>query len=117
MSTYWLPEGKLPFTKLKGISIDNVEEVEAKDTNDTNICLSDGYNNVWASKLSDGSSMLARYGRNNESEIVAALQEYFKILLVCEHDERWDELVKQHPDDFVSIDLGEIEEGKIKNGK
>ncbi len=112
MSTYWLPKGKLPFSKLKGISIDNVEEVEAKDTNDNNICLSDGYNNVWASRLSDGSSMLARYGRNNESEIVAALQEHFKVLLVCEFDERWDELLAQHPEDFLIVDMGEIKQEK-----
>lgn len=117
MSTYWLSEDKLPFNKLKGISIENVEEVEAKDTNDNHILLSDGYNNVWASKLANGSTMLARYGRNNESEIVAALQEHFDIVLVCEYDDKWDELVNQHPGDFMTIDLGEGSKEGVQNGK
>jgi hypothetical protein len=109
MSTYYLPNGKIPFDELKGLSDEDIQEVESKGTNADNICLSDGEGFLWASRLFDGSSHFARYGRNNVNGIINSLQAKFKVRIYHEHDPKWDDLVAQHPEDFLTIDLVGVE--------
>ena len=112
MSTYYLSRGKIPFTALKGLSIDMssnseqryVKETVEKDTTDDYVCLTDGTNHIWARRIAGDNVFLATYSTNNPEQIIEALEKHFGVSLIDEHDEKYRALMEQYPDDFVNLD-------------
>ena len=110
MSTDYVPNKHISFSKIqkfdhKGITVDSIDE-------DGDVILTDGANylhschgaEIGAFRLDDDEIkvvetnryegvMFTRYSANDPSRIIKAIEDYFSVRLISEHDEEYNDIV------------------------
>lgn len=99
MSTDYIPDKNIPFTEIEkfnnnGVKVDNIE--------DGNVLLTDSVNYMWVypgaviETYKDSGLMSAepyegtlftRYGNNDPTKIIEAVEDYFKVRLISEYED------------------------------
>ncbi len=110
MSTDYVPDQKIPYSEIKtfnhrGVRVDEIDEHE-------NIILTDGTNYLHACPRSEVETLkiskkklevisrhpyegvvFTRYGGNNPDRIIGAIEDYFNVRLISEHDGEFEGIV------------------------
>ena len=110
MSTDYIPDKYIPFSKVKtfnhnGVKVDTIDE-------DGDVILTDGENYLWAYQKTEIETisfegkeprilsshkhegvMFTRYSANIPDKIIEAIEDFFNVRLISEHEDEWDEIV------------------------
>jgi hypothetical protein len=109
MSIHYLPRKRIPFASIKDIgAVGDVHEKVTEQTEpDSNICLTDGKNYLWATKSVDNkNTTFSSWGLSDASMIIEFLEERFSTAFVSDMDEEnWRRVSKQYPGDYITIQL------------
>jgi len=106
MSTYYLPNTPIPFEQVRKLALPNATVKETKRTTEDNVCLTDGRNCLWARRSKKGFTTFARYGDNDESQIIEELQSHFGVWMISEHDKEWKQTMERdYREDYITIEI------------
>ena len=107
MSTDYIPDKNIPFTEIEkfnynGVKVDNIE--------DGNVLLTDSVNYMWVypgavietykdSELMSTEpyegALFTRYGNNDPTKIIEAVEDYFKVRLISEYEDEHYKIVSR----------------------
>jgi len=93
LSTYFIPDGPLPFDALRAFDTQCVKTHAVHD--DGSLLLTDGYSYLWAyPPYRKWPVTFERCGANDPSAIIVQIETTFGIRLVSEHEQDFDKLRK-----------------------
>ena len=111
MSTSFVSDKHIPFSKIKKFNYSGVRVDEIKEYGDA--ILSDGKNSLWASPNTDFESynleggepefessfhyegvVFTRYGANEPDLIIEAIEIFFDVELISEYEEEYGEIIR-----------------------
>ncbi len=106
MSTDYIPQQSIPFNQIKELNLGVVHEEPCDRSTEDKVVITDGKNYLWAYKTHDDNTVFSRYGANDASQIIQALEDHFGTELVSEFEDEFDAMVdERYSDDFVKIPL------------
>ena len=114
MSTTFVSDKHIPFSKIKKFNFSGVKVDEIKEYGD--VILSDGKNSLWASPNTDFESfsfesgepefeslfhyegvVFTRYGANKPDLIIQAIETFFDVELISEYEDEYGEIIRKKP--------------------